>query len=813
MTTGTVASRLEKLKRIRSLDEVITRGAQTLSAYREQRRGVPAVPTDEEFVKLIDISHFGKPPIIAENLWQKFYKNGAKCFFPTFRDPESSAARYKEIFGDETADRFVEAAGKILAGRIDLLGYLDLDIGSDVDWHREPLSGKTSPRRHWNEFDDLDTSETGDKKIVWELNRHQHFFTLGVAYCLTGDERFAKKFVDHLASWMDQNPPGVGINWSSSLEISFRVMSWIWAFHIFRDSDHFTPETFRRALKYLYLQGCHIEKYLSTYYSPNTHLTGEALGLYYLGTQLPFFKRAREWKRSGEEILASEIEKQIQPDGVYFEQSTWYQRYTADFYCHFALLRSLSDARGPEASMQERLARALEFLMHMTMPDGRTPLIGDDDGGRMLPLTTAWPDDFRGSLALGAAVLKRADLKYAADGRSEEIFWLLGPEGISSYGSLQGHEPPVASKNFPDGGYCVMRDGWDETDNYMIVDCGEVGSLAGGHGHADALSIEVAVQGRTLLVDPGTYSYHESREIRDHFRSSAAHNTITIDEQSSSETGETFSWKTRADCNQKKWISEERFDLFEGSHNGYERLAKPAKHTRMILFLKGDYWIMRDLVETAGEHDYAVNFHYDPEIDPQISEDGSWIGDDVHRIWTFGDYGSWQKSECSISNIYGNKVNASLMKFRSRGYGTQEFFTFILPVDTAAAPPEVSEISVSDGRAFTIKFDSYTDVFLVNDGERSIQTELVSTNSKYFWARVSQGEILPEEFVVIEGNRLYIEDNDIFDSKDFPFVAARLLGHELYLKTDDGRRTVTLAPAERRKGERRQSASDRRRSS
>src|SRR5437868_3605040 len=85
------------------------------------------------------------------------------------------------------------------------------------------------PRR--KRFDDLDSGETGNKKIVWELNRHQHFFTLGVAFCLTGDELFARTFVHHLETWMDSNPPGIGINWSSSLEVAFRAMSWIWAFH------------------------------------------------------------------------------------------------------------------------------------------------------------------------------------------------------------------------------------------------------------------------------------------------------------------------------------------------------------------------------------------------------------------------------------------------------------------------------------------------------------------------------------------------------------------------------------------------------
>ena len=124
--------------------------------------------------------------------------------------------------------------------------------------------------------------------------------------------------------------------------IAFRSISWIWAFHFFRDSDHFTPELFHKALKFLYLHGRHIEKYLSTYYSPNTHLTGEALGLYYLGTQLPFIERSGQWRKLGEDILFAELDRQILPDGVYFEQSTWYQKYTVDFYTQFLILKTLN---------------------------------------------------------------------------------------------------------------------------------------------------------------------------------------------------------------------------------------------------------------------------------------------------------------------------------------------------------------------------------------------------------------------------------------------------------------------------------------
>lgn len=791
-----MAKPLKKIRTIRSLSEVVTRGGQALSVFREQRFGGNGLPSDNDFVRLIEASQFGSAPIIAESLWQKFYKNGEERFFPSFREPPE--AGYRAIFGDDAADSFIERAEGIVGGRIDLLGLKNLYVGTEIDWHREPLSSMRSPLKHWKEFDDLDTGETGNKKVVWELNRHQHFFTLGVAFWLTGDERFAKTFADHLDSWIEQNPPGLGINWASSLEVSFRAMSWIWAFHFFKDSDHFTPTLFRRALKHLYCHGRHIEKYLSTYYSPNTHLTGEALGLYYLGTQLPFFDRAKHWRKLGEEILVSEISKQILPDGVYFEQSTWYQRYTVDFFSHFVILRSLSGDpyyNAAAAKLENGLESAFDFLMQITLPDGKTPIIGDDDGGRMLPLTAAEPDDFRGTLAVGAFIFDRPDYKHVSGRSSEEIFWLAGTGGVKTHERITPDEPAFPSADFPRGGYCVMRDGWSDTDNYLIVDCGEVGSLAGGHGHADALSIELAMRGKTLLVDSGTYTYHESREMRDYFRSTSAHNTLAVDRVSSSVPGRPFSWKTRAVATRKTWISEERFDLFEGSHNGYERLETSATHHRAILFIKNDYWIMRDLVETGGTHDYSLNFHYNLGCKPIIGDGGRWVGDDDHRFFTFGDNGSWQQKESWVSNNHGNKANAPFLRFMSSGDGTQEFFTFMIPADPGLAPPDVSEIPLEGGRAFVIKYAGYTDIFIFNDEPgRLIENEIFDSNFRYSWARLSEGESVPDEFVLIDGNRLRIGGLDLFDSHELSFASARRLGSQLYVKTDLGRSIKPIVP-------------------
>ena len=799
----TMANPLDKLKKIkgRGWNELRVRGGQMIAARTEQIGLSGKLPTDEEFYNLFDQSCFGGQMPNAADIFAKFYEDAEYNFFPAFRQPERTTETFRRLFGAAGEDEIIRRAEKIVAGKFDLLGYENLDFGAEIDWHYEPLAQKKSPLKHWKQFDELATDDTGDKKIVWELNRQQYFFWLGAAFWLTGDARYAETFAAHLDAWMDANPPGSGVNWVSSLEVAFRVISWTWAFNFFKEAAIFTPELFQKALKFVQMHGRHLEKYLSTYYSPNTHLTGEALGLYYLGTQFSFFKAAKNWRETGARILFGELDRQILADGVYFEQSTWYQRYTTEFYTHFYILQTLNGAAEDEESrtkLKEKLQSLTDFAMCATRPDGTTPLIGDDDGGKFLPFAVnRQADDFRHVLSTNAVLFERPDYKYVAGDLAQETLWLLGANGTEKFAQLTAERPSENSAAFTDGGYFVMRDGWQPTDNYLLADCGEVGALSGGHGHADALAINLAVGGRTVLTDAGTYSYHESDDTRDYFRSSEAHNTLTIDGASQSSTNGKFSWKTRANADLRKWISQPRFDFFEGSHDGYQRLSMPATHTRGILFLKNDYWIMRDFVETAGRHDYQLNFHFANDLQPKIeTADGTAFVSEAAsglRIFTFGDHGEWHGDRQPISNLYGTKTAAPRVQFASNGVGSQEFFTFLLPHAADEDAPRVVEVPVSGGRAFVADFRGYRDLFVFADGGQTVRTEIFNTDFRFLWARLSADEKLPEEFVMIGGTHFSLDGREVINqTHEAEYAAARRFGNKLHVRAAEKVFSVSL---------------------
>ena len=165
----------------------------------------------------------------------------------------------------------------------------------------------------------------------------------------------------------------------------------------------------------------------------------------------------------------------------------------------------------------------LDHLMYITQPDGTTPLFGDDDGGRLIMLDRSPANDFRATLSTGAALFARPDYKFVAAGPAEETLWLLGVSGLESLDQVVEEEPAKNSVAFESGGYYVMRDGWTDTANYLLFDCGPHGWANCGHAHADALAFELSANGRPLLVDPGTCTYTGAKDLRDWFRSSAAH--------------------------------------------------------------------------------------------------------------------------------------------------------------------------------------------------------------------------------------------------------------------------------------------------
>ncbi len=508
------------------------------------------------------------------------------------------------------AEEIVAEANEICRHRFRLLGYADLDYGSEIDWHRDAVNGLRSPLIPWFKIDFLNFAQVGDHKVIWELSRHQHLITLAKAWLLTNEEVYVRELLAQWYSWKSANPYPIGANWASSLEVAFRSLSWIWLRSLLADCPLISTTFYNDLNSALALNGRHIERYLSTYFSPNTHLLGEAVALFFIGTMCPQISSAERWKRTGWRIVQEEAQRQVRPDGVYFEQSLYYHVYALDFFLHARVLASRNGVEIPSAFdlVLKKMLAVIRALSQAGPPEG----FGDDDGGRVFNPRRNRAEHMTDPLIIGAALFHDAELAASAT-LTEEAIWLLGEEALSwskvTAGAIMGPE----SQSFRDGGVFLMAS--SEPPQQVVIDAGPQGTGRSGHGHADALSVKLAFGSRPWLVDAGTFCYIGRGDERNTFRGTRAHNTLAVDGLDQSEADGPFAWNFIPETTAEIWIPGETFTLFAGSHSGYERLPEPVRHRRFVFHLHGSFWLVRDVAEGRGCHLLETSWHFAQDLE------------------------------------------------------------------------------------------------------------------------------------------------------------------------------------------------------
>jgi hypothetical protein len=504
--------------------------------------------------------------------------------FPiTASEVAATAASIRQTFPSAPEVAAARAAA-VIDGRYDLLGYHGILAGTSPDWHADAVHGRRSPRIYWASVPYLDPA-TGDHKVIWELNRHQHWLLFGRAHALTGEARFYEAFQRQLHDWLADNPPLIGTNWASMLELAFRCLTWLWALELFAGSASRTDRQpwIVDLLMGLDRQLTHIEHNLSHYFSPNTHLSGEALALYVAGCVLPELKAGARRASAGRTVLLREAVRQIRADGGHAELSAHYHRYSTDFYLLAA--RVAERAHDPAAAVfQEAALKQARYLRTLCDEGGRRPQIGDDDGGQLFPICGRPAEDCRDTLATAAILLD--DPTLAIGPAPEESYWLCGAGAAARMPVERTHWPSSA---LTASGYYVSR---TTRGDHLVFDAGPHGFLNGGHAHADALSCTLVIAGRPVLIDPGTATYTMNRELRDRFRSSMMHNTVVLGGRSQSQPIGAFHWRNTTTAEAPIWRAGTGCDYMEGTHDAYA----PARHTRAILAVHGIGWWILDHV-------------------------------------------------------------------------------------------------------------------------------------------------------------------------------------------------------------------------
>jgi hypothetical protein len=660
------------------------------------------------------------------------------------------------------AQEIVRQADKICRHHFDLLGYEDLDYGDPIDWQLDVVHGKRAPKKGFYKIRYLDFDQVGDCKITSELNRHQHLVTLAKAYRLTEDRRYVEEILRQWRHWHATNPYPVGINWASSLEVAFRSLSWIWMYQLLEDTPMLPREFRKEWLRAQAVNGRHIERYLSTYFSPNTHLLAEAVALFFLGTLCPELSRAARWKSRGWEIVLQEARRQVRADGFHFEQSTYYHVYALDFFLHAAVLAGLNEIAIP-SEFERTLEKMLDAL-RLLQRAGPPPHLGDDDGGRLFDPRRNRSQHLSDSLAAGAVLFHRGDFKAAAEEPREETIWLLGEQGIAEWDRLQPQQTEIASATLQSAGLYMLAT--PRPPSQLVIDAGPQGDGAAGHGHADALSICLQCQGHALVIDPGTFEYVGDGPERDLFRSTAMHNTLRVDGMSQSEPAGPFAWKQLAHANAEQWITGETFDLFVGSHDGYQQLAPPVVHRRWIFSLKCGLFLVRDQACGTGKHRLDIAWHLGPEMqfcaENLFGVKGTSSG---LAILCTEKHGWSEEVRKDVSSpVYGKKEPITVLNFGTDTVLPAEFVTLLVPLEEARTISgkltSISGEAVSPVKAYLYNTTSEEySFFFAETGRTWSHGSLASDAEVVCWQKKREGQdelliFCNGSYVGIDGRRL-----------------------------------------------------------
>jgi hypothetical protein len=452
-------------------------------------------------------------------------KPGSRHYFDR---AQAAAKRVQNLF-PEAASKTIQIADDVCEHKFDLLGR-DVTFTNGIDWFWLPetsarwpvLHTALYPKAFYNAAD-----RPGDIKYPWELNRHQYFVTLGKAFALTGDEKYARTFRDICTHWIETNPLNRGINWYSALELGIRVISWADAIRLFKNSIVMDNDFVRFVVETIYRHGKLLHRNLSTdWLVANNHLIGEAAGLFGIAIQFTQFPESDLWRERSEKLMYTALLDQTFSDGVNKEQSTGYLLFILDFALHSIVLAGLNESAVPDEVMK-RLLAMLRYASAITSPDGTAPPIGDYDDGRGVLLTESTGGiDFRGWLGVAANLWDRTEYGEAGCEDTEDSVWMLGQEAskrsaadISTHGAIA----------FPEGGVAILRTHEGPLSTWAYVRAGDFGlGMDGGcaHSHADLLAPVIYWRGKPFAIDCGTFAYLDKSEKRDWYRSGFAHNTM-----------------------------------------------------------------------------------------------------------------------------------------------------------------------------------------------------------------------------------------------------------------------------------------------
>ncbi len=400
-----------------------------------------------------------------------------------------------------------------------------------------------------------------------------------------------------IARWVSENPPLRGNGWEP-YPLSLRIVNWIkWAL---MGWPFVATEVHS-----LSIQVRHLRRRLE-YHLLGNHLFVNAKALIFAGL---FFAgpEADSWLRKGLAILRREIPEQILLDGGHFERSTMYHALALeDMLDLINVVRVFPDATPALVADWMGMANRMRiWLSVMSHPDGGIGFFNDAAHG-------VAPDNME--LERYAVALGFETLPSQSDGITH----------LESSGYVR-----------------VQRDSF-----VALLDVAPIGpDYLPGHAHADTLSFELSMRGRRMVVNSGTSLYAIGAErLRE--RATAAHSTVEIAGESSSEVWSAFRVARRARPFDLRVERDENEWRVSCSHDGYARLPAKPIHRREWFFGIDSVTISDSVSGPAVQS--VSRFHLHPTMALVVADADAWVvladGDRLAKLTVEYGHGAVNKS-------------------------------------------------------------------------------------------------------------------------------------------------------------------------
>lgn len=575
-----------------------------------------------------------------------------------FRGPRP--VRYYPVAdANETRTEKIDA---LLEGRFEFNGETHT-LGDPIEWLHNP-----------------------SRDVEWHILLHKFYYAvgLGLAFERSGEPRYVQRWVELIEGWMRATPPG----FIAADVTGRRVQNWVYSLHLFighaaHDTDALiTPAFHRRLLLSLHEQ---VEYLCANLTEKRNHRTLELYAIFLAGVVFPEMQRAAHWRAFALEQTVANLATDLLSDGVHCELSTDYHHLVLKNALNFRRLAALNGVAVP-VSFDACLERGLEFSLHVHKPDGIAPSLSDGDARSHLDL-----------LRQGAELFGRADMLY-----------------VASQGA-QGTPPRERVAHFEASGYSIVRSSWGDAatpfrdSQYLVFDSGPLGE--GNHGHFDCLSFELAAFGRSLVVDPGRYTYSEAGDInwRVRFRGTAAHNTVCVDGRQQTRyepkpikpgtrhAAGTVRHKIGGPAPEARLVERQHGAQLDLLHGLAQSREYDAVHQRCIAFVDRRYWIVSDWLRSPTAHDYLLNFQLGAEAETRTllaSEQGVRLRSPGLLLLQPARAGQRTTLQPGwVSARYGDKQPAPAVQTRARA-ADADFDTVLVPWQGCEPRLAVDDVAV-----------------------------------------------------------------------------------------------------------------------